>query len=123
MLIACGTHRTSSAEGGVGHDGRVKVQLLYFDGCPNWHEADDRLREALDAVGSVGVAVEHVRVSTPEEAAELNFHGSPSVLVDGVDPFAEPGAPVGLACRLYRTGSGLSGAPTVEQLIELLAAR
>lgn len=101
----------------------MKVQLLYFDGCPNWHEADDRLREALDAVGNAGVAVERVRVSTPEQAVELSFHGSPSVLVNGVDLFAEPGAPVGLTCRLYRTASGLSGAPTVDQLIEVLAAR
>ena len=99
----------------------MKVQLLYFDGCPNWHETDDRLREALQAVGSVGVAVEHVLVSTQEQAVELSFHGSPSVLVDGVDPFAAPGAPVGLACRLYRTASGSSGAPTVEQLVAVLA--
>ena len=53
----------------------MKVQLLYFDGCPNWHETDDRLREALQAVGSAGVAVEHVLVSTPEQAVELSFHG------------------------------------------------
>ena len=99
----------------------MKVQLLYFDGCPNWHETDDRLREALQAVGSGGVAVEHILVSTQEQAVELSFHGSPSVLVDGVDPFAAPGAPVGLACRLYRTASGSSGAPTVEQLVAVLA--
>ena len=99
----------------------MKVQLLYFDGCPNWHETDDRLHEALHAVGRDGVAVEHVLVSTPEQAVELSFHGSPSVLVDGVDPFAAPGAPVGLACRLYRTASGLSGAPTVDQLVAVLA--
>ena len=99
----------------------MKVQLLYFDGCPNWHETDDRLREALQAVGSGGVAVEHILVSTQEQAVELSFHGSPSVLVDGVDPFAAPGAPVGLACRLYRTTSGSSGAPTVEQLVAVLA--
>ena len=105
------------------HAGRVKLQLQYFDECPSWHEVDARLREALDAVGRADVEIEHVLVSTPEAAAEMSFHGSPSVLVNGIDPFAQPGAMVGLACRLYRTSSGLAGAPTVEQLIMVLSGR
>jgi len=100
----------------------MKLQLLYFDGCPNWHVADDRLQEALEELGS-RVEVERVLVSTPEEAQAWSFHGSPSVLVDGDDPFAEPGADVGLSCRLYRTSAGLAGAPTVAQLVEVLAGR
>jgi hypothetical protein len=100
----------------------VKLQLLYFDGCPNWHVADNRLREALQELGS-RVDVERVLVSTPEEAEAWSFHGSPSVLVDGEDPFVEPGADVGLSCRLYRTPAGLAGAPTVAQLVEALADR
>jgi hypothetical protein len=102
--------------------GGMKLQLLYFDGCPNWHVADDRLQEALKELGR-GVEVEHVLVSTPEEAQTRSFHGSPSVLVDGEDPFAEPGADIGLSCRLYRTPAGLAGAPTVAQLVEVLADR
>ena len=100
----------------------MKLQLLYFDGCPSWHVADDRLREALKELGSE-VEVERVLVSTPEEAETWSFRGSPSVLVDGEDPFAEPGADVGLSCRLYRTPTGLTGAPTVAQLVEVLADR
>lgn len=103
----------------------MKLQLLYFDGCPNWHVADDQLQQALGELGS-SVEVERVLVSTPEEAEEAeewSFHGSPSVLVDGEDPFAEPGAVVGLSCRLYRTPDGLAGAPTVAQLVEVLADR
>lgn len=101
----------------------MKVELLYFDGCPSWLEADGRLREALEAVGSGDLEVERVLVSTPKQAAEVGFHGSPTVLVNGVDPFAEPGVAVGLSCRLYRTAAGLAGAPTVEQLVEVLAGR
>jgi hypothetical protein len=96
--------------------------VLYFDGCPNWHVADDRLREALDELGS-RVAVERVLVFTPAEAEAWSFHGSPSVLVDGVGPFPEPGAEVGLSCRFYCTPAGLAGAPTVAQLVEVLADR
>lgn len=99
----------------------MKVQLLYFDDCPSWQVADRRLREALDAVGA-DVEVERVLVETPEEAVARDFHGSPSVLIDGADPFARDGAGVGLACRLYATPAGLQGSPTVEQLVEALTA-
>jgi hypothetical protein len=100
----------------------VRLQLLYFDECPNWQVADARLREALELLGS-RAEVERVLVSTPAEADVWAFHGSPSVLVDGHDPFAAPGAPVGLTCRLYRTPTGIDGSPTVEQFVEILAGR
>ena len=41
-------------------------------------------------------------------------------LSTGVDGFAAPGAPVGLACRLYTTPDGPAGAPTLDQLRELV---
>jgi hypothetical protein len=98
----------------------MTFSLLYFDGCPNWQVADERLHAALVALDRSDVAVAHVLVSTPEEAEAAQFRGSPTVLVDGRDPFADPDAPVGLACRLYRTGEGLAGSPTVEQLVAVL---
>ena len=98
----------------------MKVQLLYFDGCPNWRETDQRLRQALQLVGRDDVQVERIRVSTPEEAEATGFLGSPTVRINGADPFAEPGAAVGLTCRLYRTSTGLAGAPTIEQLLEVV---
>lgn len=95
------------------------VQLLYFAGCPNWQETDERLREAIDRLG-LAVSVTHVDVGAAEAAARLSFRGSPTVLVDGRDPFADEDAPVGLSCRVFRTPEGLHGAPTVEQLVEAL---
>lgn len=98
----------------------MRVQLLYFDGCPSWTVAEAHLREALDTLGRA-VEVEKILVTTPDEADEWGFHGSPSVLVDGEDPFLEPGSAVGLACRLYRTPEGLRGSPTVDQLVAALS--
>ena len=50
------------------------------------------------------------------------MHGSPTLLVDGTDPFAVPGQPPSLSCRLYRDAAGrMSGAPTVEALRRVLA--
>jgi len=98
----------------------VTITLLYVDGCPNWHLTDERLRRALTAVGRSDLEVEHVEVCTPQEAEAIAFRGSPTVLIDGRDPFGDRDAPVGLACRLYPTDQGLVGSPTVEQLVEAL---
>jgi hypothetical protein len=92
----------------------MDVSLLYFDDCPNWKLANQRL--AAIAAERPDVVVTRRRVETVEEAERLGFHGSPSILVDGVDVFAEPGAGVGLSCRVYRTPDGLAGAPTMDQL-------
>ena len=99
------------------------MALLYFDGCPNWKTTESLL---LDVMGELGLAVGGLvlrRVETPEEAAGLSFHGSPTVLVDGVDPFADPNAAIGLACRLYPTETGLAGSPSRQQLTEVLRSR
>ncbi len=85
----------------------MEITLQYFDGCPNWEVLDHRLAQVVE--GRADVRVAHQRVETAEDAARLGFHGSPTVLVNGVDPFAEEGAPVGLACRVFRTPAGLAG--------------
>jgi hypothetical protein len=100
--------------------GTVNVSLLYFHGCPNWTIADERLREALGSVGRGRTRVRYRRISTPEEAEAQQFRGSPTVLVNGRDPFLNHQSPVGLSCRVYRTPDGLAGLPTVEQLVEAL---
>jgi hypothetical protein len=98
----------------------VQVTLLYFDGCPNW-EATYRQLEMLAA--ELDLELDRHRVATSEEAERLTFRGSPTVLVDGRDPFATGDEPVGLACRVYTTDGGLVGAPTERQLREALTAR
>ena len=97
----------------------MDVRLLYFDGCPNWRETDERLRAALVQAGRTETP-SYVEVTTHEDAERLSFRGSPTVLVDGVDPFADASAPVGLSCRVFRTPDGLRGAPTAEQLLAVL---
>jgi hypothetical protein len=98
----------------------VNVVLLYFAACPNWQLADGRLQEALVRAGRTDVRVERHEVATSDEGETSGFRGSPTVLVDGRDPFAEADAAVGLSCRVYRSAAGLAGAPTVEQLLKVL---
>ncbi len=98
---------------------RVQVELLWFAGCPNWQETEARLRQALPLAG-VDADIALVEVATGEDAERLRFRGSPTVLLDGLDPFAQESDPVGLSCRVFRTPDGLRGAPTVEQLVAAL---
>ncbi|WP_116244608.1 DsbA family protein [Nocardiopsis sp. FIRDI 009] len=97
----------------------MNVALLYFDGCPNWRLAQARLRQALTLVGRLDDAVDLVAVRTEEEARERGFPGSPTIRVNGRDPFPHGGTH-GLACRVYPTSEGLAGAPTVDQLVRAL---
>lgn len=97
----------------------MNISLLYFQDCPNWKVVDERLQ--LLATERPDIRVTHQLVETPAQAKRAGFLGSPSIHVDGVDVFAEPGARVGLTCRRYPTAQGYEGAPTLEQLREVLA--
>src|SRR3954453_17345727 len=97
----------------------MRVELLYSDGCPNWTVAYERLTEALRDAGR-DVSVERRRIETAEDAEELGFLGSPTIRIDGTDPFASGTEQVGLACRVFATPTGLSGSPTTTQLVEAL---
>ena len=94
----------------------MDITLLYFDGCPSWKLVDERLRAI--AADRPDIIVRHQLVDTVEEADRVGFRGSPSILVDGVDVFADADADAGfgLSCRVYQTPDGPAGAPSVEQL-------
>jgi hypothetical protein len=96
----------------------MNVTLLYFDGCPHWLTTADHLQ--MLAAERPDLTITHRLVTTPDEAEAVRFRGSPSILVDGVDPFADPDAPVGLTCRVYRTPDGPAGSPTLAQLRDAL---
>ncbi len=68
------------------------------------------------AAGRPDVVLIRQVVDTVEEAERVGFHGSPSMLINGADPFEAGGASVGLACRRYLTPHGPAGVPTTEQL-------
>jgi hypothetical protein len=99
----------------------MDVQLLYFDGCPHWAVAHERLVAALARLDRHDEQIEHVLVETPEDAERLGFIGSPTILIGGVDPFASGDEQPALACRVFSTPEGRAGSPTVEQLVEVLA--
>lgn len=78
------------------------------------------LRQALDDVGLRQVRVQTQVVADPAEAARLHFLGSPTLLINGKDPFDDPSRQPALACRVYRTERGLGGLPEVVPLRQAL---
>lgn len=100
----------------------MRVELLYFEGCPSYQAFLPRLRELLTSAGVAG-AVQLRRIESDADATAARFLGSPTVRVEGVD--VEPGADrrddFGMKCRLYRTPDGLSGTPAEQWVIDALA--
>jgi hypothetical protein len=92
----------------------MDVTLLYFEDCPNWLVANERLETLL--AEHPGMSITRHVVDTPEEAERTRFRGSPSILINGIDPFAEPDDPFGLSCRVYQTPAGPAGSPSLDQL-------
>jgi hypothetical protein len=90
----------------------VKVELLYFEDCPNYEALLPSLREMLAGAG-VSDQVALRRIASVEEAERERFLGSPTIRIDGrdVDPAAHSRRDFGLKCRLYRSPAGTSGTP------------
>lgn len=94
----------------------TKVTLLFFAGCPNWRAVDRQLRELAD---KLGFEVAHREITSPEDAQRVGFGGSPTVLIDGRDPFPSDRLS-GLSCRRYATDHGIQGAPPAGALRDAL---
>lgn len=98
----------------------MRIEVLHVPDCPNLERARARLREAVDAA-AVEASVEELEIATATSAATLGMHGSPTILVDGVDAFPTSHRQPSMSCRLFDTPNGLDGAPTVAQLVEALS--
>jgi len=86
----------------------------------NWCSLETQLPFGLydaDRIEGTDVALRLGR-----DGEEYGFHGSPSILIDGTDPFATEETKVGYACRIYMTEKGPAVAPTVEQITAALGA-
>jgi hypothetical protein len=98
----------------------MKIDILHVPDCPNLPMLEQRLREALDTADATA-SITTVVVSDLETATTTGMTGSPTLLIDGTDPFAEPGSGPSLSCRLYREADGrVSGAPSVTALRDAL---
>src|SRR5918994_6609111 len=94
----------------------MKVEVLYFNGCPTYETATKTLRAVLTEEG-VEAEIKVVAINIDEDAQRLRFPGSPTIRVDGRDLFPVlQRASYALGCRTYATPGGLKGSPTREML-------
>lgn len=90
----------------------MDLVVLHVTDCPNLAVLLGRLATVTSS------RIVTRMVETDVDAARYGMAGSPTLLVDGVDPFRAPGDHAsGLSCRIYRNDDGgVAAAPSVEQL-------
>ncbi|GAB3947511.1 hypothetical protein GCM10029976_076910 [Kribbella albertanoniae] len=96
----------------------MNLEVLHVPDCPNLAPMLERLAEVTD------LPVDTRLIDNDADAAHFGMAGSPTLLVDGIDPFTAPGTcECGVSCRLYRDETGrIVPAPSAEQLRDALAA-
>jgi hypothetical protein len=79
----------------------VQVSFLYYEECPSYDLALERLREVMTEE-DIPAELEVIKVETEDQARQLGFVGSPTIRVDGqdIDPPSDPR--YALTCRVYR---------------------
>ena len=84
----------------------MRIELLWWEGCPSYPQALHELRGILDDEG-VLEEVDLIQVHDDEQARRECFPGSPTIRIDGEDlvPPGE-GEPFSLTCRIYRLRDG-----------------
>lgn len=95
----------------------MRLEVLHVTDCPNLRPLLAQLAAATD------LPVATREVTNDDEAARWGMSGSPTLLIDGIDPFAsaDQGA-CGVSCRLYRDEVGrIVPVPSVDQLRDALA--
>ncbi len=99
----------------------MKIEVLYFKGCPNHQPTVEQVRQALSAERVTHV-VEEIEVRDASMAQAMGFLGSPSVRVDGLDieKDARNAQGVGFGCRTYLDAGRRSGVPSVDMIRKAL---
>lgn len=101
----------------------MKIEILYFEGCPSYFTALKDLGAVLDEEG-INSQPTLVRVGSERDAASLRFQGSPTIRVNGVDIEQPSGAKeeYSLSCRVYRVHGKLLGTPPKEMIRKAIRA-
>ncbi len=101
----------------------MRVELLFWEGCPSHPRALADLRAAMADVGLDPDTVVVREVRTQADADRERFVGSPTIRIDGVDVRPTGGEPFGLTCRVYHRRDGrVSPTPDPADIREALRA-
>ena len=92
----------------------MRVELLYWDGDPNYMTTRQRLVEVLTE-DAFETPIQMIAVNSREDAELLEFIGSPTIRIDGTDIRAGAAGAIGLHLRAYPADHDLDG-PAVEPM-------
>ncbi len=95
----------------------MRIQVLYFEDCPNYKPAVEIVRRTAEELG-VDADIELVYIDSTESANANRFLGSPTIQVEGIDidPAARDRRDFGLSCRRY----GSIGVPPRDMIVDAL---
>ena len=97
-----------------------RIEVLVFEGCPNAERALELVRRVAGALVP-GAVIDRVEVDSPGKALAVEFLGSPSIRVNGVDVEGKRAAAGAIGCRLYEGGGGVGVPP--EWMVEAAILR
>jgi hypothetical protein len=92
--------------------GKRRIELVFFEGCPNVGQARENLRSALRSAGE-GLTWTEWDLLSDATPKHLTAHGSPTVLVDGRDVTGDTTGASAMACRT-------DGVPSAALILERL---
>ncbi|MDZ7377072.1 MAG: hypothetical protein ONB13_10665, partial [candidate division KSB1 bacterium] len=79
------------------------IELQYFDGCPHVAKARELVEHYQHEHPEV--QLKYTQVMDNDQAAQIGFRGSPTILIDGKDLFQQPvPEQPSMACRFYPGG-------------------
>lgn len=94
----------------------MRIELLWFEGCPSHQRAKELLEQVLREEG-IADQVEMIQVHDDADARARKFLGSPTIRINGVDPFVEPNQKsFAIQCRMYHSPESLNSVPTKAML-------
>ncbi len=84
----------------------LSITFLYWEDCPSHHIALQEIQQII-AEENIPASLDIIQVQTEEQARNLQFIGSPTILVNGKDivpPSSETN--YALTCRAYQLEDG-----------------
>ena len=93
----------------------MKIEFLYFDGCPNHETALTNLKEVLSEAG-IKDDIEIINIEKPKDATKHRFLGSPSIRINDKDLeiTEDESTEYSMRCRRYKNDDVMEGFPSKE---------
>ena len=88
----------------------IKIEFLYFEGCPNSKPALNNLKNIIEEEG-IQADLKIINVQSNKQVEEIGFQGSPSIRINGQD-LEEKKEGFAFSCRIYEINGEKTGVPS-----------